>query len=86
MWLPEQEGRVDGLLYGEAASRILVSVSPQSVSALREAVQSCGAELTRIGRVQEDAFVVKTPDNVPLIDLAMPDIVAAWSDALSEVL
>ncbi len=86
VWLPEQEGRLDGLLYGEAASRILVSVSPQSVNALQEAVQSCGAELTRIGRVQEDAFVVKTPDNVPLIDLAMPDIVAAWSDALSEVL
>ena len=86
VWLPEQEGRVDGLLYGEAASRILVSVSPLSVNALQEVVQSCGAELTRIGRVQEDAFVVKTPDNVPLIDLAMPNIVATWSDALSEVL
>ena len=86
VWLPEQEGRLDGLLYGEAASRILVSVSPQSVNALQEVVQSCGAELTRIGRVQEDAFVVKTPDNVPLIDLTMPKIVAAWSDALSEVM
>ena len=84
--LPEQEGRIDGFLYGEAASRILVSVSPPSVNILQEALQSCGAELTRIGRVQEDAFVVKTPDNVPLIDLAMPNIVAAWSNALSEVL
>ena len=86
VWLPEQEGRLDGLLYGEAASRILVSVSPHAVDTLHEVVQSCGAELTRIGRVQEGAFVVKTPDNVPLIDLAMPKIVAAWSDALSEVL
>jgi len=86
VWLPEQDGRLDGLLYGEAASRILVSVSPQSVNALQKAVQSCGAKLTCIGRVQEDAFVVKTPDNVPLIELAMPNIVAAWSDALSEVL
>ncbi len=86
VWLPEQEGRLDGLLFGEAAARILVSVSPQSVSALREAVQSCGAELTRIGRVQESAFVVKTTDNAPLINLAMPNIVAAWSNALSEVL
>ena len=86
VWLPEQEGRLDGLLYGEAASRILVSVSPHAVDTLHEAVQSCGAELTRIGRVQEGAFVVKTPDNVPLIDLAMPHIVAAWSGALSEVM
>lgn len=86
VWLPEQEGRLDGLLYGEAASRILVSVSPHAVDTLQEAVQSCGAELTRIGRVQEGAFVVKTPDNVPLIDLAMPHIVAAWSGALSEVM
>ena len=86
VWLPEQEGRVDGLLYGEAASRILVSVSPRSLDALQEVVQSCGAKLTRIGRVQEGAFVVKTPDNVPLVDLAMPKIVAAWADALSEVL
>lgn len=84
--LPEQEGRLDGLLYGEAASRILVSVSPHAVDTLHEAVQSCGADLTRIGRVQEGAFVVKTPDNVPLIDLAMPHIVAAWSGALSEVM
>ena len=86
VWLPVQEGRLDGLLYGEAASRILVSVSPQSMNLLRDTVQSCGAELTRIGRVQEDVFVVKTPDNVPLIDLAMPNILAAWSDALFEVL
>ena len=86
VWLPELEGRLDGLLYGEAASRILVSVSPQSMNALRETVQSCGAELTCIGRVQESAFVVKTTDNAPLIDLAMPNIVAAWSGALSEVL
>ncbi len=86
VWLPEQEGRLDGLLYGEAASRILVSVSPHAVDSLQEAVQSCGAELTRIGRVQEGAFVVKSPDNVPLIDLAMPHIVAAWSGALSEVM
>ena len=86
VWLPEQEGRLDGLLYGEAASRILVSVSPQSMNALRETVQSCGAELTHIGRVQESAFVVKTTDNAPLINLAMPEIVAAWSNALSEVL
>ena len=85
IWLPEQEGRLDGLVYGEAASRILVSLSPQAESPLREAVQSCGAELTRIGRVQEGAFLVKTPDNAPLIDLAMPNIVAAWSGALSEV-
>ena len=86
VWLPEQEGRLDGLLFGEAASRILVSLSPQAESALREAVQSCGAQLTRIGRVQEGAFVIKTPDNAPLIDLTMPEIVVAWSGALSEVL
>ena len=86
VWLPEQDGRLDGLLFGEAASRILVSLSPQAESALREAVQSCGAELTRIGRVQEGAFLVKTRDNAPLIDLTMPEIVAAWSGALSEVL
>ncbi len=86
VWLPEQEGRIDRLLYGEAASRILVSVSPRMTGALRDAAQSLGAELTRIGRVRGGAFTVRTPDNVPVIDFAMPDLEAAWSGALSEVL
>ncbi|MDE0332157.1 MAG: phosphoribosylformylglycinamidine synthase subunit PurL [Nitrospinae bacterium] len=83
--LPEQKGRTDGLLYGEASSRILVSVPPQSVNELQETVQSCGAELTCIGRVRGDAFIVKTADNTYLINLPMSKIVAAWSGALSEV-
>ncbi len=84
--LPELEGRPDGLLYGEAASRILVSASADAMDALHEVAQSCGAKLTRIGRVQEGAFSVKTADNAPLINLTMPEIVAAWSGALSEVM
>ena len=84
--LPELEGRPDGFLYGETASRILVSASADAMDALHETAQSCGAKLTRIGRIQEGAFVVKTADNAPLIDLTMPEIVAAWSGALSEVM
>ncbi len=84
--LPDLEGRLDGLLYGEAASRILVTTPPDAMDALLEVAQSCGANLTRIGRVQERAFVIKTADNAPLVDLTMPAIVAAWSGALSEVM
>ena len=84
--LPDLDGRLDGLLYGEAASRILVSAPPDAIDALLEAVQSCGAQITRIGHVQEGAFVIKTADNAPLIDLTMPDLAAAWSGALSEVM
>ena len=84
--LPEQEGRLDGLLFGEAASRILVSLSPEKADALREAVQELGAGFSLIGRVQEVAFAVKTPDNAPVVDLTTPEIEAAWSGALSEVL
>lgn len=84
--LPEQEGRLDGLLFGEAASRILVSLSPEKADALREAVQEPGAGLALIGRVREVAFAVKTPDNAPVVDLTTPEIEAAWSGALSEVL
>ena len=84
--LPEQEGRLDGLLFGEVASRILVSLSPEKADALREAVQELGAGFSLIGRVQEVAFAVKTPDNAPVVDLTTPEIEAAWSGALSEVL
>jgi len=84
--LPEQGGRLDGLLFGEAASRILVSLSPEKADALREAVQELGAGFSLIGRVQEVAFAVKTPDNAPVVDLTTPEIEAAWSGALSEVL
>ncbi len=85
VWLPEREDRSDRLLYGEVASRILVSVSSQEMGALRDVVQGLGAELTCIGRVLEGTFIVKTPDNVPLVNLGMPAIAAAWSGALSEV-
>ena len=84
--LPEQEGRLDGLLFGEAASRILVSLSPEKADALREAIQELGAGFSLIGRVQEVAFAVKTPDNASVVDLTTPEIEAAWSGALSEVL
>lgn len=84
--LPEQEGRLDALLFGEAASRVLVSLSPGKTGALRETARALGAELTPIGRVREGAFAVKTPDNAPLVDLRTPAIEAAWSGALSEVM
>ncbi len=84
--LPPHEGRCDAQLFGEAASRVLVSVSPDAVDTLEELAHTLGAQLARIGLVRGDALLVKTHDNAPLVDLPLSDIAAAWSGALDEVL
>ena len=53
------DGRLDGLLFGEAQSRIVVSVRADDASRLEEIAEGAGAELRRIGRVTNEADSLK---------------------------
>ncbi|MEM0961766.1 MAG: AIR synthase-related protein, partial [Bacteroidota bacterium] len=47
--LPETDARLDAVLFGEAQSRVLLSVPPDAVDAVRQLCGSHGARATQIG-------------------------------------
>ena len=83
--LPEGSGRADGRLFGESASRILVSVPPASEGRLREAAERAGVGLAAIGAAAGSALRVDAPDGFPLLDVELSALQAAWCGALDEV-
>jgi phosphoribosylformylglycinamidine synthase len=57
--LERQNGmRLDALLFGEAQSRIVVSLEPDRLDALREMAARCGASVTELGRVTNGPFTL----------------------------
>ncbi|MEO0557223.1 MAG: phosphoribosylformylglycinamidine synthase subunit PurL [Bacteroidota bacterium] len=68
--------RLDALLFGEAQSRILLSVSYEAVDAVRQLIADHGAQATSIGLVDLDALEIQvngeTILNVPTAELAEP--------------
>lgn len=48
------EGRVDGRLFGEAPSRVIVSCRPEDAAHLEEKARSLGVSVTRLGTVGGD--------------------------------
>ncbi|MEE9256618.1 MAG: phosphoribosylformylglycinamidine synthase subunit PurL [bacterium] len=84
--IPDGEGRPDGLLFGEAASRILVSLDPESSGKLRDLAEKHGVGCLEIGRTSEGHLRVESPGGHPFIELPMKDIIAAWTNALGDLL
>ncbi|MEK6711154.1 MAG: phosphoribosylformylglycinamidine synthase subunit PurL, partial [Nitrospinota bacterium] len=84
--LPEGPGRADGRLFGEAASRILISAPPEAEGWLREAAGRGGAGLTLLGVASGSRLRVEAPDGFPLMEVEMTALEAAWRGALDEVL
>ncbi len=83
--LPEGRGRPEGMLFGEAASRILVSAAPDAAGPLQERAEGRGVGVTEIGRVGGGRLRIAAPDGLLLVDLPMRDLKAAWSGALAEI-
>ena len=51
--LPETDARLDAVLFGEAQSRIVISVAPDDADAVRQLVERHGARATPIGTVSD---------------------------------
>jgi phosphoribosylformylglycinamidine synthase len=60
--------RLDGLLFGETAGRIVVSVAPEAEASLAKLAATHRVPLTRLGQTVADRTVVQV-DGVTLIDL-----------------
>ncbi len=84
--IPDGEGRPDGHLFGEAASRILVSLAPESSEKLRDLAENNDVGYQEIGRTAEGHLRVESPDGRPYFELPMKDLLAAWKGALGGLL
>jgi phosphoribosylformylglycinamidine synthase subunit PurL len=78
------DGGVDRLaatLFGESASRVIVSVAPDRVNEVLHAAQAAGVPAARIGRTGGSAIRIAVDGQV-VIDCAVSDAEARWSTAL----
>ncbi|HEX8299743.1 MAG TPA: phosphoribosylformylglycinamidine synthase subunit PurL [Rubricoccaceae bacterium] len=74
--LPATDARLDAVLFGEAQSRIVLSVVPASVAAIEALAAMHGASAMRVGTVGGDALQIAVGDApvlaVPVADLDRP--------------
>ncbi|MEK7281844.1 MAG: AIR synthase-related protein, partial [Chloroflexota bacterium] len=75
----ERKGRLDEHLFGEAPSRIVVSVAPQDISRLAELASTHQVPLTRLGQAGGDRFSFHG-----LLDLPLLSIAHAWRTGLGK--
>jgi phosphoribosylformylglycinamidine synthase len=73
--------RKDFVLFGEDASRIVVSLPPARWAELEALAQAAGAPLVRLGAVGGDRLEIAGALSVPVAELS-----AAWRDGLPRVL
>jgi phosphoribosylformylglycinamidine synthase II len=76
--------RADALLFGEDASRVVVSCEPQHVVAIEEAATKHGIPCTKIGQVEGDRLRV-TVDGRRVADLPMALLRQAWEAGFEAV-
>ncbi len=79
---------VDGLdplaatLFGESASRVVVSVEPGALASVLEAASAAGVPAARIGRTGGDAIRIAVAGRV-VVDCALNQAEACWSGSLA---
>jgi phosphoribosylformylglycinamidine synthase subunit PurL len=72
--------RADALLFGEDASRIVISYSPSAFARVSELCKKAGAELLEIGEVSGTALIVDG-----LLDVPVAALKDAWSTAIPKL-
>ncbi len=71
-------GRIDRALFGEAGSRVLVQVAPESESTLVALLRSYRLPYLRLGETAGDALIIGD-----LLRVSLRELVAAWTSGLS---
>jgi phosphoribosylformylglycinamidine synthase len=74
-------GRIDTELFGEAQSRIVVSLKPSRLGELRKLAAKHRIPLRELGSVGGKRFLIKG-----VIDLPLDDIVDAWRNGLEKAM
>lgn len=76
----DDEIRHDALLFGEAPSRIIVSVAPGDVEKMCRIAHECGAPVKKIGEVGGNKLQMNN-----LIGLDLMDVYLKWRDAIPSI-
>ena len=76
--------RLDGLLFGEDASRVVATCAPAMLQPLLDRARACAIEATLIGTVGGEALVVNV-DGQRLVDRPLRDLRAAWEEGFESV-
>jgi len=79
--LPEEQNRLDTTLFGEAPSRIVLSVTPPNAEKLKQIAQRYDVPLKPLGIVGDQRFIIQG-----FIDLPLSQIDRAWRKGLEEAL
>ncbi|MBF2057557.1 MAG: phosphoribosylformylglycinamidine synthase subunit PurL [Cyanobacterium sp. T60_A2020_053] len=80
--LPHGEGRLDALLYGECASLIIVSVSPDKQTDFESLLQSqLGDKWQKVGTVTGDNLEINYQEQ-NLIHVSITDMTKTWGNAI----
>ena len=92
-----KRGRLDSALFGEQQSRIVMSISPDSVTKLNRLARKCRVPLTFLGKVGGKRLVVKRTlgssatssvnkgtQRSSLIDLPLTKVEGAWRNGLKK--
>jgi phosphoribosylformylglycinamidine synthase len=74
--------RLAGTLFGESASRVLVSVAPDRTAAVLEAARAAGVPAVKVGRTGGRTIRISVDGQVT-IDLAVSEAEARWSASLA---
>ena len=78
--------RLDAVLFGEAASQIIVSVSPERAATweayLQEHLAACWSKIGVVGEPQS-ALKILTKDNLSLINVKIDELTITWSQAIA---
>lgn len=82
--LPEGR-RVDALLFGEAPSRIVVSVAPGDLCALMELARTVGVPATLLGHVAGSELTLEVGGQL-LVQGLVADLADAWRGTLPTVM
>jgi phosphoribosylformylglycinamidine (FGAM) synthase-like enzyme len=77
----KSEGRLDAALFGEAQSRIIVSVVPKSARKLQKLAARYQIATTRLGTVGGKRLILKG-----YIDLSLKELGEAWWSGLEKSL
>ena len=75
--LAAQGARWDTILFGEAQSRIVVSLPPERLSALEDICSTEGVSWCELGTVSDSRFAIGSA-----IDLLLSDLESVWRNAL----
>lgn len=73
--------KVTELLFGESASRVVISCAPQNISVLNELAQAKAVPLIRLGAVIEEKLKLH-----PYLDLPIAELFNIWDGGLEEYL